>query len=138
MKAAAKIFYILGVFLLVVGAAYGYLTWRYEPMGIEGAGFPAILATSGLSFMIAVLMTITLRKHDQGAAGDENAEVSDEAGVQGSFAPYSWAPLWLSIGCAMAFLGVAAGWWILAIGVVFVIYGIISWVLEFSVGQHQH
>src|SRR5699024_3612289 len=56
----------------------------------------------------------------------------------GEFSPYSWAPLWASLGAALVFLGVAAGWWIFAFGVIFAIYGVLLWVLEFSSGQHAH
>ncbi|MDN5821920.1 MAG: cytochrome c oxidase subunit 4 [Brachybacterium sp.] len=138
MRTSAKIFWILGVFFLVVAIIYGFLTYRYEPLGIETVGFPAVLALSALGFMIAMALTIALRKHDQGASDDLEGEVSESAGVQGSFAPYSWAPLWLAIGAALCFLGVAAGWWIFAFGILFATYGLITWVLEFSSGQHAH
>ncbi|WP_394214750.1 cytochrome c oxidase subunit 4 [Brachybacterium vulturis] len=138
MRASAKIFWILGVFFLIVGIAYGFLTARYEPLGIETVGFPAVLALSGLGFMIAMTLTIAARRHELDASDDLDGEVSEAAGVQGSFSPYSWAPLWVAIGAALCFLGVAAGWWIFAFGVIFAIYGILLWVLEFSAGQHAH
>lgn len=138
MRASAKIFWILGVFFLIVAVAYGFLTGNFEPMGIETVGFPALLALAGLGFMIAMVLSLTARKNDLGPSDDLDAEVGDHGGVQGSFAPYSWAPLWASIGAALCFLGVAAGWWIFSFGVIFAIFGILSWVLEFSVGQHEH
>jgi len=138
MRASAKIFWILGVFFLIVAIAYGIVTGRYEPLGVETVGFPAILALSGLGFMIAMALTLATRKHGHGSSDDLDAEVSGDAGVQGSFAPYSWAPLWASLGASLCFLGVAAGWWIFAFGVMFAIYGILTWTLEFSIGQHAH
>ena len=136
MRSTANIFWILGVFLLLVAVAYAILTGTYEPMGIELVGFPAILATSGLSFMIAMYLTLTKRSHSESASDDLEAPVAAEAGVQGSFAPYSWAPLWAAIGAGLCFLGVAAGWWLFSFGVLFAIYGVLQWVLEFSRGQH--
>lgn len=138
MRATAKIFWILAVFFLIVSVAYAFITGRYEPMGIETVGFPAMLALTGLSVMIAMAASLTAKKNDLGASDELDGEVSDDAGVQGSFSPYSWAPLWASIGGALCFLGVAAGWWIFAFGVMFAIYGILTWVMEFSVGQHAH
>lgn len=138
MRASAKIFWILGVFFLIVAVAYGFVTGRYEPMGIEPVGFPALLALAGLGFMIAMVLTLTIRHNELNSSDDSDAEIAPNAGVQGSFSPYSWAPLWAAIGAALCFLGVAAGWWIFAFGVIFAVYGILSWVLEFSVGQHQH
>src|SRR5699024_9248317 len=97
MRASAKIFWILGVFFLIVAIAYGFVTHRYEPHGIETAGFPAVLALSGLGFMIAMALTINARRHELDASDDLDGEVSESAGVQGSFSPYSWAPLWASL-----------------------------------------
>ena len=138
MRATAKIFWILAVFFLIVAIGYGLVTGLYEPMGVEPVGFPALLALAGLSFMIAMATTLATRKNQLSASDDLDAEVSDDAGVQGSYSPYSWAPLWAAIGAALCFLGVAAGWWIFAFGVIFAIYGVLLWVLEFSSGQHAH
>ncbi|WP_114856324.1 cytochrome c oxidase subunit 4 [Brachybacterium sp. YJGR34] len=138
MRAAAKIFWILAVFFLIVTVAYAVITGMYEPLGIETVGFPAFIAVTGLALMIAMVLSLVIRKNELGASEDLHAEVEDDAGVQGSFAPYSWAPLWAAIGAALCFLGVAAGWWILAFGVIFAVYGVLSWVLEFSTGQHEH
>lgn len=138
MRATAKIFWIMGVFFLIIAIAYGLLTGFYEPLGIEPAGFPALIGLTGLAFMIAMVMSIAIRKNDLGASDNLDAEVHEDAGVQGSFSPYSWAPLWTAIGGALCFLGIAAGWWIFAFGVMFGVYGVIQWVLEFSSGQHAH
>ncbi|ATG55041.1 hypothetical protein CFK41_09870 [Brachybacterium ginsengisoli] len=138
MRATAKIFWILGVFFLIVAIAYGFITGRYEPLGVETVGFPAMLALAALGLMIAMVLSLTARKHEIEAMDDLDGEVAAEAGVQGSFSPYSWAPLWAAVGAALCFLGVAAGWWIFAFGVIFAIYGVLSWVLEYSTGQHAH
>jgi hypothetical protein len=138
MRATARIFWILTVFFLIVAAAYALLTGRYEPLGVEPVGTPALLGLTGLSMMIAMAVTLAARKNELGPSDDLDGEVSEDSGVQGSFSPYSWAPLWAAAGAALCFLGVAAGWWIFAFGVIFAIYGILSWVLEFSSGQHAH
>ncbi len=138
MRALARIFWILTVFFLIVAIAYGLITGFFEPRGVEPVGFPALLAVTGLALMIAMIASLTVRKNDLGASDELDGETGDDAGVQGSFSPYSWAPLWAAIGAALCFLGVAAGWWIFAFGVLFAIYGVLHWVLEFSVGQHAH
>lgn len=138
MRATAKIFWILGIFFAVVTVAYGLLTGYFEPLGVELVGFPAMIAMTGLAFMIAMAVSLAVRKNDLGASDEEDGEVESSAGVQGSFSPYSWAPLWVAVGCGLCFLGVAAGWWIFAFGVMFSIYGILQWTLEFSQGQHAH
>lgn len=138
MSTTARIFWILSLFFLIVAIAYGFLTSSYEPMGIETVGFPAFLMLVGLSVMIAGVLTINSRRFKNRPEDELNADVEDEAGVQGSFAPYSWWPLFAAIGGAMAFLGVAAGWWILALGMVPTLIGVIGWVMEFSVGKYRH
>ncbi len=138
MRAIAKIFWILAAFFLVVAIAYGFLTGMFEPHGVEPVGFPAFLALTALFVMVGMAMNLTIRKNELGASEDLDGEVHHDAGVQGSFSPYSWAPLWLSSGAALCFLGVAAGWWIFAFGIIFTVYGLLQWVLEFSVGQHAH
>src|SRR5699024_7963119 len=138
MRASAKIFWILGVFFLIVAIAYGFVTHRYEPHGIETVGFPAVLALSGLGLMIAMALTINVLRHELDASDDLDGEVSESAGVQGSFSPYNWAPLWASLGAALVVRGVAAGWGIFVFGVIFAIYVVLLWVLEFSSGQHAH
>src|SRR5699024_2251593 len=134
MRASAKIFWILGVFFLIVAIAYGLVTHRYEPHGIETVGFPAFLALSGLGVRTGMPLTSSARRQALDASGGLAGAASEAAGVQGSFSPYSWAPLWASLGAALVFVGVAAGWWLFAFGVIFALYGVLRWVLESSSG----
>ncbi|PWH05872.1 hypothetical protein DEO23_11805 [Brachybacterium endophyticum] len=138
MRTTALIFWILAAFFLVVTIAYGILTGVWSPLGIETAGFPAFIMVSLLAALIATTLTWASRRFPDRAEENPEAEVSDEAGVQGSFSPYSWWPMWTSIGAGLCFLGIAAGWWILAIGTIFAIVGLVGWVMEFSRGQHAH
>lgn len=138
MRASARIFWILAIFFLIVAIAYGLLTGFFEPLGIETVGFPAFLALAGLAAMIGLYLSLNNRKFGTRPEDQLDAEVEDEAGVQGSFAPYSWWPLWASLGAALVFLGVAAGWWIFALGSIVAILGVIGWVMEFSTGQYEH
>ncbi|MCL6423484.1 cytochrome c oxidase subunit 4 [Brachybacterium sp. JHP9] len=138
MRTSGRIFLILTIFFIIVGIAYGIITGTRAPLGIETVGFPAFIMLAGLTGLIAVTLFWAARKFPNRPEEDLHAEVADDAGVQGSFAPYSWWPLWAAIGAAMAFLGVAAGWWIAGIGAVFVVVGVVGWVMEFSSGPHAH
>lgn len=138
MRAATRIFTILFFFFLVIAAVYGFVTHVWAPLGIEPVGFPAFLMVAGMCGMIAAVMRMNSRRFANRPEDDEHARVSDDAGIQGSFAPYSWWPLWTALAAAMCFLGVAAGWWITGLGAVVAIYGITGWVMEFSTGQHAH
>lgn len=137
MKTNAVMFAVLGVFLFIVALAYGWLTYTFEP-GIEWVGFPAMLALAGLSFMISVFLWMNAKRHGRGAMDVDSAPVSSEAGIQGTFAPYSWSPLWCAIGSSMAFVGVPVGFWLTGLGVCVAMVGVISWVMEYSIGTHAH
>ena len=138
MRTTARLFTILMVFFLIVGTVYGLMSSLWDPAGLEPVGFAAILMLGGLSAMIAAVMGMNARRHRDRPEDDMQAPVSADAGIQGSFAPYSWWPLWASLGAALVFLGVAAGWWIFALGIIVSIYGVIGWVMEFSTGQYRH
>ncbi|MFC0675375.1 cytochrome c oxidase subunit 4 [Brachybacterium hainanense] len=138
MRTSSRMFWILALFFLIVTVAYGLITGFRSPTGIEMVGFPAFIMATLLAALLALTTQITAKKHAGQPEDNEDGEVSDQAGVQGSFAPYSWWPLWTALGCAFAFLGVAAGWWILYIGLVPVIVGVVGWVMEFSRKEHAH
>lgn len=138
MGTTARIFGILFLFFIIVGTVYGVMSAMTDPYGLEPMGFAAILMLGGMSAMIAAVTGMNAKRHHDRPEDDDDAPVSADAGIQGSFAPYSWWPLWTAIACALAFLGVAAGWWITCLGVVVAIYGITGWVMEFSKGQHAH
>lgn len=138
MRTTSRIFLILTLFFLLVGTIYGLMSGLWDHAGLEPIGFAAILMLGGMSAMIAAVMGMNARRHKDRPEDDEHAPVSADAGIQGSFAPYSWWPLWTSIAAALIFLGVAAGWWITGLGAVVAIYGVTGWVMEFSRGTHAH
>ncbi|WP_058233889.1 cytochrome c oxidase subunit 4 [Devriesea agamarum] len=133
MKTFSRIFMILTLFFVVMGVIYGLLSKFEEPIG-----FAAILMLGAMSLMIAAYVGMKNRDYPGRPEDNENAEVSDEAGVQGSFAPYSWWPFWGAIAASLCFTGVAAGWWIFIGGLIVGIIAIVGWVMEFSRGQYAH
>ncbi|MCS6710478.1 cytochrome c oxidase subunit 4 [Brachybacterium sp. EF45031] len=138
MKTFARIFLILSLFFLMLGTIYGVLSWAVAPHGIEPVGTPAILALGVMAAMIAAVAGLTAKRFGDRPEEDLEAEPSDEAGFQGVFSPYSWWPFWTAIGASLAFLGVAAGWWITVLGLVPALIGLIGWVSEYSRGYHEH
>lgn len=138
MRTTSRIFAILMLFFIIVGVAYGLLTAGWRPLGLEPVGFAAILMLGAMAGMISAVMAMNARRHKDRPEDDEHAPVSADSGIQGSFAPYSWWPLWTAIAAALCFLGVPAGWWITVLGGVVAIYGVTGWVMEFSRGQHAH
>jgi hypothetical protein len=138
MRTSAIIFWVLAIFFILVGIVYGLLTGSYDPMGVETVGFPAMLMLGLLATLIALTLTIFSKTRQNRPEDDEHADVQEHAGVQGSFSPYSWSPWWTAIGAALVFLSLPVGFWLAAFGAVFVIIGLVGWVMEFSRGQHAH
>ncbi len=137
MRTLAWIFTIVGVFFLITFSAYTFIGMN-APAGIEWVGTPAILALAGLMFMTAVYLFLVTRTHKHQAQDWHAGDVPDEAGVQGTFSPHSWAPLWTSLGASIVFVGLPIGWWLMALGFIVAFYGLISWVMHYSIGFHSH
>ena len=132
MLAMERIFWIFGVFAAFVAVVYGFWSEWSEPVGVVGLTLGALLG-----IMIAGYLNITRRKLDGVAPEDDPlGEISDFAGDFGFFSPYSWWPLWLALSCAVIFLGLAIGWWLVALGAVMVVPALIGWVFEYWKGPH--
>ena len=133
MRTNVKLFAIIGVFFTVVATVYGFwVRWS------EWAGIPALYALGALGIMIAFYLWLTERKFGAGPDDDENGEIAQYAGTYGSFAPWTWWPLGLGIGCAALMLGLAIDWWIFFIGIGVGLYFVVGWVFEYSKGDHAH
>ena len=133
MKVETLIFSLGFLFFAPIGTIYGFVTGWNEPVGAT-----AILLTAGLSLMIGLYLWITSRRIDPRPEDDPHGEIAQGAGELGSFAPYSWWPLWAAAASAITFTGLAVGWWLVLIGVPLVLLSTIGWVFEFYRGEHAH
>lgn len=132
MKAEAKLFLMIVPFFVIVAVVYAILT-GFEPIGSLGIPLVALL-----SLMIGGYLSLTSRHIDPRPEDDPEGEIADGAGDQGVFAPWSWWPLFLAIPMAISFLGLAVGWWLVLIGAVLGVVGLVGWVMEASSGTHAH
>ncbi|PZR53785.1 cytochrome c oxidase subunit 4 [Xylanimonas oleitrophica] len=133
MKIEVRLFIWLTPFFLVAGVVYGVLTGWDEPVGYLG-----IPLVGALMAMIGAYLALTARRIDPRPEDDENGDIEQGAGDQGVFAPWSWWPLVIGAASSIVFLGLAVGWWVLYIGFIFSVIGLIGWVFEFSRGRHAH
>ncbi|NML49552.1 cytochrome c oxidase subunit 4 [Streptomyces sp. R302] len=131
MKIQGKMFIWLSVFILAMAILYG--VWSKEPVGTT-----ALFLAFGLSIMIGYYLAFTAKRVDAMAQDDKEADVADEAGEVGFFAPHSWQPLSLALGGALAFLAIAMGWWIMYFSAPLILVGIWGWVFEFYRGENQN
>ena len=132
MRLEANIFLIPGAFFLLVAVVYGILTDFQELVG-----FPAILLTAGLAFMVGIYFKMLQKRHGL-RAEDRDAEIEEDAGDQGLYAPWSWWPLTLAAGAALAFIALAVGWWIMVPAAIVSLIGLTGWVMEYSRGRFAH
>lgn len=133
MKIEANLFLLPGLFFLVVAIVYGFLTDFQELVG-----FPAILLSAGLAFMVGIYFKMLEKRHGDRPEDREEAVVSDLSGDQGLYAPWSWWPLVLALGCSLAFVAMAVGWWIMVPAAIVSVIGLLGWVFEFSTGRFSH
>ena len=133
MKVETKLFAYLTPFFLVVAVVYGYLVEWTEPVG-----YLALFLTAGMSGMIAYYIGFTGRRVGPRPEDRLDAEIHEGSGEQGFFSPWSWWPLLLGIACAIGFLGMAVGWWVLYIGAGLAVVALVGWVFEYSRGNHAH
>ncbi|MEV5973612.1 cytochrome c oxidase subunit 4 [Streptomyces sp. NPDC051921] len=131
MKIQGKMFIWLSVFVLAMAVLYG--VWSKEPVGTT-----ALFLAFALCIMIGYYLAFTAKRVDAMAQDDKEADVADEAGEVGFFAPHSWQPLSLAVGGALAFLGIAMGWWIMYFSAPLILVGIFGWVFEFYRGENQN
>jgi hypothetical protein len=120
-------------FFIPLAIIYGIVTSWHEPVGAS-----ALFLTGGLALLIGLFLWITSRRIDPRPEDDPSADISEGAGEQGVFAPYSWWPLPLGLAGALVFAGLAVGWWLAAIGAAFGAIALVGWVYEFYRGEHAH
>lgn len=133
MRNESAVFNLPAVFFFIAAIAYGYVTdWA------EWVGLICILLTGGMFVMVGIYFRMLAKRHGDRPEDDGEGEIAQLAGEQGVFAPWSWWPLVLGAACAVGFLALAVGWWLMAPATILAVIGLIGWVFEFSRGQHAH
>ena len=133
MKVETTLFAAGALFFAPLAVVYGIVTSWHEPVGAS-----ALFLTAGLALLIALFFWITSRRIDPRPEDDGNADISEGAGEQGMFAPFSWWPLPLAASGALAFTGLALGWWLVGIAAVLGAISLVGWTFEFYRGEHAH
>ncbi|WP_062073495.1 cytochrome c oxidase subunit 4 [Demequina sediminicola] len=133
MRLEANIFTLPSIFFIGAALVYGFLSdWS------EWVGITCIMLTFGMFIMVGIYFKMLEKRHGIRPEDREDGEIAELSGEQGFYAPWSWWPLVLAAGAALAFLALAVGWWILAPAVIVGVIGLAGWVMEFSLGRHAH
>ena len=133
MKVESWLFGAGFFFFAPIAAIYGILTHWDEPVGPVGLGLCGALA-----LMVGWYLWFTARHIDERPEDDPAAPIEAGAGEYGFFSPHSWWPLPLAAAGAIIFLGLAAGWWLMYLGIGLGALALVGWVFEYWRGAHAH
>ncbi|WP_169078498.1 cytochrome c oxidase subunit 4 [Microcella alkalica] len=135
MKTNINIFWILVGFFALLTAVY--TTWALiDTNEVEWVGTVAIGLCAVLSAFIAFYLQLVDRSSGGLLPEDRlDADIDDGDPELGHFSPWSWWPIFLAGGVSLAFLGLAAGIWIVFYAVPLALVGIVGWVYEYYRGN---
>jgi Cytochrome c oxidase subunit IV len=117
---------------------FGVIDIIYWHFSKDPTGTTALFFSVCLAFLTGFYLLFTGRRLPPRAEDVPDAEISDGTGELGFFSPHSWWPLITGLSAAVAALGVAVGWWLFLIGMLFVFLSAIGFVFEYYRGQYAH
>ena len=135
MLAMERIGNLVGVFAFLMATIYGFWTSSSE-LGVEWVGVIGLIMGGLLGFMIAWYLWMTRRKLEVDPSDDPLGDIYEIQGDYGFFSPHSWWPIFLAVGAALCFLGLAVGWWVFIIGAFISVPALIGWTFEYWKGEH--
>jgi hypothetical protein len=135
MRANVILFWILAAFFAFAAALY--IVWSIIATG--SPEWVGLVAVSLCAVLFAFIAFYVGRVHSaQGAELPEDrldANIDDGDAELGFFSPWSWWPIMLAASAALAFLGLAIGFWIAFIAVPLFVISIVGWVYEYYRGN---
>jgi uncharacterized membrane protein len=123
----------LGCAAFFAGADAVYWYFSKDPTGTT-----ALALAVGLAFLSGFYLLFTGRRLPPRPEDNPEAEIAEGTGELGFFSPHSWWPLFVGLAAALAAIGVAIGWWLFLIGVLFVFLAVIGFVYEYYRGLFSH
>ena len=131
MKVEGYLFLGCAVFFAVVDVIYWYFS--HDPTGTTALAFSV-----GLAFLAGFYILFTGRRLPRRPEDNPQGEIAEGTGELGFFSPHSWWPLFVGMSAALAAVGVAIGWWLFLIGMLFVMLSAIGFVFEYYRGVYSH
>ena len=138
MRIEARIFMLVGVFLVLSAIGYGWWTWATEPHGLEAVGTTCILLSAGLCGIIGSYFAFVARRIDARPEDRPDADIAEGAGELGFFSPGSYWPIGLAASATITGLAIAF-WqvWLLIIGVAAILLTVGGLLFEYYAGQNE-
>jgi hypothetical protein len=131
MKVEGWLFIGCGVFFVGADVVYWYTS--YDPTGTT-----ALALAVGLALLAGFYVLFTGRRLPVRPEDNPEGEIVEGTGEIGFFSPHSWWPLFLGFSGAVAFAGIAIGWWLFLIGMLMVLFSSIGFVFEYYRGHFSH
>jgi uncharacterized membrane protein len=131
MKFEGSLFIGCAVFFGATDIVYWYFS--KDPTGTT-----ALALSVGLAFLTGFYLLFTGRRLPPRPEDNPEGEIAEGAGEVGFFSPHSWWPLYVGLAAALAALGVAVGWWLFLIGLLFLFLTVIGFVFEYYRGIYAH
>ncbi|WP_332644817.1 cytochrome c oxidase subunit 4 [Aeromicrobium sp.] len=131
MKAETWTILGCGIFFALIAPIYWLLT--EDPTGTS-----ALVMTTLLCALLGFYLAVVAKQIPDRPEDRSDGEISDGAGEQGFFPPYSWWPLFAAMALAVCALGIVFGWWLFIIGAGFGAITVSGWIFEYYRGIHAH
>jgi len=104
----------------------------------DPTGTTALALAVGLAVLIGFYVLFTGRRLPTRPEDDPQGRIEQGTGEIGFFSPHSWWPLFVGVAAAIAAAGVAIGWWLFLIGMLFTVFAVIGFVFEYYRGNFSH
>jgi uncharacterized membrane protein len=127
-----------GWLFLGAGIFFGGSDLVYWYTSKDPTGTTALAIGVGFAVLVGFYVLFSGRRLPLRPEDDDRGEIEQGTGEVGFFSPHSWWPLFLALGAAVAALGVAVGWWLFLIGLLFTVLGTIGFVFEYYRGLFSH
>jgi hypothetical protein len=137
MKTEYKIFAIVAGFCF--GAATVYALWtRGQVNSVEWVGTVALILSGLLCSMCGGFFWFVSRRIDPRPEDRPDGEIAEGAGEVGFFSPGSYWPFGLALSAATAAMGLVYWmWWLVALGLVAVVFSACGLLFEYYSGTRQ-
>ena len=134
MKTNIVVLWVMALYFFVLTAVY--TVWAIIDTGVvEWIGTIAIGLSGILATFIAFYLQVELR--NQGGVLPEDrldADIDDGDPELGFYSPWSWWPMMLAAGAAIAMLGMSVGIWVAFYAIPVVLIALVGWTFEYYRG----
>ena len=130
MRIETALFGLIGIFFFPVTAIYYWLSR-------EWVGTVCMLLSGFFALMIAYYLGFTARRMTARPSDRPDAEIAEDAGEIGFFAPHSWWPIALAASAAVLGLGLIIGPFLALTGFMMVMGAVFGMLFEYYVGVNR-